>query len=135
MRQELAFHALQNQGTGVERRARDSCKRLGFAYHSVEAVSEGRNSGAFTVKTQSGEFILKNYRQSAPDATARFVRELNFLSWANREMIDKVPTVLATSFRSRWIAMEKCPGISIKSVGDQHLFGGLLGSEQAHAFL
>jgi hypothetical protein len=121
MRPKLAFHAREVQRARAERLARDACKRLGVAFGRVEAVSTGRNFGAFVVKSEPGDFILKSYRQWAPDATARFLRELNFLTWANRESFDEVPVLMAKSRRSRWIAMEKLSGTAPENVGDQHV--------------
>lgn len=121
MRERLAIHAREIHGIGAERIARESCIKLGVLFESVTAISRGRNSGAFTVSSASGEFILKTYQQSAPDALARFVRELNFLTWANSQVRCGVPTILAASLPSRWIAMEKLQGNVPKEVGDQHL--------------
>lgn len=121
MHRKLAFHAEQIQGTRAERLARDSCNQQSILFDSVEAISAGRNSGAFLVKSLSGDFILKIYRQAALDAAARFGRELNFLTWANRRYVDQVPVLRAKSFRSRWIAMEKLPGTTPQYVSDQHV--------------
>lgn len=73
------------------------------------------------VNSARGDFILKCYRQDTPDAMARYLREFSFLSWANRASIREVPMMLANSHRLRWIAMEKLPGTSPNSIGDDHI--------------
>lgn len=88
---------------------------------SVEKNSGGRNYGSYSVFTDGSPLVLKVADPRALSGSLGIAREVQFLQWANRTGISKVPTLFAYSIGQAWVAETRLPGSGISALEDWHM--------------